>query len=458
MTFPVDAARANTRVSSSASPHVVNIPGGGASAGQLLIWLMAWDGNPGAISWPAGWTLFDSGALNGENLVAANGGALFTSFALYRFATGSEGATVSADPTNNEASNSIIWKIDNADPVYPPRMQVVSASNNAPNPPAMFPGWGPVDVLWLAACTADIGTNSISGSPTNYGSFVGSNGGAESGGVGVRGGSRQLNATTEDPGAFSLGATVNNAAITIAVKGLPDQAVTDSPMDFDSFRQRSDSSADTNCVVKLLPDRAVGDGIGIWFGVDGTGGVPTITAPSGWDTIFVADYGTADNRIRAGFYWRVMDGSEGSTVTFVLSGARGWNSISTRVKGHLDSSPPEAAQTGGTTGANVDPPNLTPSWGSKPTLWLALGGVSKGDNQLITGTPTGYGRSVNSPGQRNHVGQIVLRRAARNLTAASDNPSTMTSPDSAVAWIAATVAILHGPSGRSRARYRSWVA
>jgi len=454
MAAPVDAARVQTRVSTSSGIHTVNLPSG-IQAGDLLIWIQAWDGGPGAITYPAGWTRFDECYVGGLSLANHPGSAVgFNGFALYRYADGTEGSTVTADPTNSEASNSLVWRITGADPNVGPRIAARTAGTNAPNPPLIEPGWGPVDSLFLAGFGSDSGGSGLGGNPSGYGNVFGGTGAPESGGVGCRGCSRQATATeTEDPGTgFTISSSVGTFAYTIAVKGVADLPITSSPFDVDAVSTATQASS---LEVELPPELEVDDLLLMWLTLDGFGGNPGVTTPpSGWTLLGSEATGSGDSQMVCHLYMRKVTGSEGTSVTVGYSKSAGTNAIVTRIKGWNEIDPPEVAFSEGSS-ATADPPNLAPSWGAKPTLWLALAGVNAGTGSEVTGVPTNYERPRDVQSQQGAGASVCARKTSRYLEAASEDPGAYSNANTE--WVAATVAVLAGPSGRSKARQRSTV-
>ena len=99
----------------------------------------------------------------------------------------------------------------------------------APNPPSITPTGGAKDYLFLSFCGYghEHQTNTLSGYPTNYNLSQlqhqpGTN--AWNAAIGMAG--RALNATSEDPGAFTLSGASDAVAATIAVHPIESAAVT----------------------------------------------------------------------------------------------------------------------------------------------------------------------------------------------------------------------------------------
>lgn len=154
----------------------------------------------------------------------------------------------------------------------------------------------------------------------------------------------------------------------------------------------------------------------------GTTTVPS--APAGWTQLY--NQGTPTNNQRGAIFYRVANGSEGSTVT--VSGGATQSSITYRIDTYTGV--PEIASTSGASGTNnPDPPNLTPSWGLYKNLWLALGWVNFAS---ISGTPSGYLNTITIASR--------LTSSQRQLLAASENPTNYTQTSSA-SWLGVTLGV-----------------
>lgn len=155
--------------------------------------------------------------------------------AAYKFSSGSETGTFTATQTATVTGHAalILMSISGNHPTTPPEGGSYASGTGAANPASFDPsGWGSEDTLWIAVGAS--GETSLTGSytglatsPTNYGSdtLTGISAdaiGGVSGGVGFR----QLNAASEDVGAWT-GDTSNarDAAAVIAVRPAPDLTV-----------------------------------------------------------------------------------------------------------------------------------------------------------------------------------------------------------------------------------------
>lgn len=118
-----------------------------------------------------------------------------------------------------------------------------------------------------------------------------------------------------------------------------------------------------------LPPAAVGDKLilQLTHGNANSGEYTNVT-PAGWRRA-----GTrATSGIRLTLFERTIDGTEGGTVTVVVGSSTRSTWIWHRIKVGTYSGDCEVAFAHGATGTSCDPPALSPPWGAKNTLWLAV--------------------------------------------------------------------------------------
>ncbi len=192
-------------------------------------------------------------------------------------------------------------------------------------------------------------------------------------------------------------------------------------------------SEETNNVTEHtvnLPSGIVsGDLLVVWFGfasID-TG----FTFPAGWnllDSTFVTLLDTA-------VYYRIADGTEGSTITVTTDDAHKSGVITHRIDGTSGNAPELAVATPPSGNDKApNPPDLTPSWGAKDTLWLA-GFISSQADWVAT--PANYTDLVLTD-HWNLFGQNAVAEYENNAT--SENPAAYTSDFDAL-WVAHTLAV-----------------
>lgn len=206
MTFPAVAA-SNTGTDSGAlvSSSTVNLPAGIAS-GQRLLAFAVFDGDPGAITWPAGWVeVYRFGNAAGQAWLAL----------AYRDTDGTEGATISVSWAAARRTGWRTLRITGALASAPPQAALTSGSNSTTaDPPSLTPSWGADDTLWIATYARD-SANTVTAYPASYTGAQYNKTSAPAMGQATR----QLNAATENPGTFATSNDDNDwAASTVAIR------------------------------------------------------------------------------------------------------------------------------------------------------------------------------------------------------------------------------------------------
>ncbi len=206
MTSPTVAATTTTADSAAVSNHTVNLPSGIVS-GNLLVIIFGSDGDRD-IGWPAGYTEFFE---NRESSFVTLAGA-------YRQADGGEGATITVTTSADEKAVSFAYRITgHEDPSTqaPEASTGVNGSSVNPDSDSITPTGGSKDYLFLTPHVHDA-TATNDTTPTSYTNKIE----AETSSGGLVGGAcaeRQLTASSEDPGAWTIGTSRAWAASTIAV-------------------------------------------------------------------------------------------------------------------------------------------------------------------------------------------------------------------------------------------------
>lgn len=209
MAFPQIAASANSRTSANETSHTISLPTG-ITSGNLLLMMVVIDGLSVGWSWPSGWTQL---ALVETDLVDD-----ITTGVAYRVADGSEGSTVTGSTSVAETSAHSVLRITGA--ISPasqePTLSGAQGTANSPDPPNHTPGGGAQDYLWVAWYGADA-ANAVNSYPTDYtaGAYRASNAGSNN--VSQAWAYRELNASSENPGAYSIASSEQYRAYTIAV-------------------------------------------------------------------------------------------------------------------------------------------------------------------------------------------------------------------------------------------------
>lgn len=202
---------ANTGVNTSTgTSHVINLPTG-ISVGDLILTSFCFDGDGTNVSSFTGYTqLFDN-----PFSLADQG----RHFVYYRVATGSEGSTASL--TSSTSTRFVAWTglIKGWNSSFVPEFSFTDYQGTNPDPPSLTPTWGNQSCLWLAIAagraTAGAGA-AVTAYPTDYSYYQNSEALAARMSMGVA--ARQLTASSQDPGTFTMSLTSNFSVATIAIR------------------------------------------------------------------------------------------------------------------------------------------------------------------------------------------------------------------------------------------------
>jgi hypothetical protein len=195
--YPSVAATNGGTTSPSTYNHTVNLPSGIAS-GNLLIALFGTT-SAATPTFPAGWS---------QLFFTSN-----TFSAWYKIANGTEGASITVTTSSSVQSAHITYRITGYSGTPEVGTSATGSSAN-PDPPNLSPSWGAANTLWIA-CEGITGPYTVSSYPTNYSSGLNYYFGG--GGPSVGAAQRNLNASSENPGTFTLGSSSTWVANTIAV-------------------------------------------------------------------------------------------------------------------------------------------------------------------------------------------------------------------------------------------------
>lgn len=186
----------------------------GVTAGELLLGAICHKDTTGSRTWPAGWTEF-------KTVLQAAGSGGSISWA-WKAAAGTETGNFTVTDTVSTRWAWFVFRLSGADTSAAPDASTGVAATNSinPNPDSLTPAGGAKDYLWIASFAISH-SRIVSAYPTNY-SHIQATAGSDSGtATNVGGGiaARQLNATTEDPGAFTTTGTAveESSAVTLAV-------------------------------------------------------------------------------------------------------------------------------------------------------------------------------------------------------------------------------------------------
>lgn len=219
MAFPVIETVGETNGSGAATNKVCNLPAGIVSGDLLILELRS--NAADTHSTPAGWT---SLVLNDASDASNDTQSIW-----YRVADGTEGASVTVNGTASSKFTSVSLRISGHDSATAPALSAVATGTTAaPNSATLTPAGGAKDFLWLSLGGWEGGQADPPTFPTNYtlGQVAASSGTGGSTATNSRSASsgRQLNAATEDPGAYAISASDDWNMRTLAVYPTPPAA------------------------------------------------------------------------------------------------------------------------------------------------------------------------------------------------------------------------------------------
>lgn len=191
MAFPVVQTKATVGSAGSTS-HPITLPTG-VTAGDLLLVIFGVRSNPTvSVGSGTGWT-----KLGQQSQATAQTTAIF-----YKIATGSDALTLST--TTSQRSTAGTYRITGASGVV--EGAGAGATSTNPDTPNLTPAGGAKDYLWISTSSIVIGTVSASAAPASYTNLTNYPSGAGTG-ISLCIAERGLNATSENPGAFTAAST-----------------------------------------------------------------------------------------------------------------------------------------------------------------------------------------------------------------------------------------------------------
>ena len=212
--FPTVVGTQPSEETSDCSSCTITLPAN-SQAGDLIIAFLAQDKNFTA-TWPGAWV----------ELVDQTVSADVSLHVGYLIATGGE-TSVIVTTSGVERSQHYAIRISAASwhGTTPPEKNLSgvaadTGSSGTPNSGSLTPSWGSADTLWISTfAMADPGGQfPVTGWPTNYTDNRLSNGTGAGSTGGIALATRNLNATSDDPGAFAVTGSEWWAASTIAVR------------------------------------------------------------------------------------------------------------------------------------------------------------------------------------------------------------------------------------------------
>lgn len=199
------ATNSGTDNSGGSASATVQLPAGITAGEKLLIVGVI---GAGAISdlASAGWTV-----VSGMDGTVGAG-----PIALWKTATGSEGASASVTWTTSRGNRWTSFRIAGAHTAAPEAGSRAGPTNNSnPDPGSVTPSWGSAASLFIPVVQVGTASNGVTGYPSGYINQY-STGGSGTIGIGVC--TLVKTASTEDPGTFTTTSSANWFSQTIAVR------------------------------------------------------------------------------------------------------------------------------------------------------------------------------------------------------------------------------------------------
>lgn len=217
MAFPSAGTPVSTAFSTSVTSMPVTMPATVDSGDLLLAFVHV--RNAGTWTKPSGWTEIPK--IGGGNLSQTGGGTVGKFDGFYKIADGTEDSTT---PTWTASTGTTgqwqVIRVTSWHGTTPPEGTTASGDATNANPPSASPSWGSDDNLWLALAgnSATGETTGFTAAPTDYGSLQ-SNGTSSGGSTcNLASATRQLAASSDDPGTFTPSSNRFWAAATVAVR------------------------------------------------------------------------------------------------------------------------------------------------------------------------------------------------------------------------------------------------
>jgi hypothetical protein len=202
--FPQIPATSSGSTSVAQSQIVTAHPAGVAVGNRLLLFVARL--NAMTMTWPAGWTSLITNTANDGTFEA-------------RWRDYQAGDTAPTVTGSASAYAYRMLRITGHDPGTAPAATTLAVgTSTSPNPGSLDPSdWGSEDTLWIAV-QSNAGSSAPSGYPADYG-----NGTANQGtfGPALAFATRELAASSDDPGTFTLTSSQAWGAATIAIRPAP---------------------------------------------------------------------------------------------------------------------------------------------------------------------------------------------------------------------------------------------
>jgi len=209
--FPQVASTNISAQNNRTTSHTVILPSGIQQNDLLLVFVTSPSSDNRTFTFPSGWTV----------LYNHNNSGLRSAL-IYKIAGSSEGSTIQFTTSGVSRTAHVSYCISAGTYVGVPVVGTMATStgSTSPNPPNLISGFGNVKTLWIAATHSNMAF--VSQRPTNYSNLFsirneGSTSAEHNAAIGTA--RRELEAASQDPGAFTLSTSARWSANTIAIRG-----------------------------------------------------------------------------------------------------------------------------------------------------------------------------------------------------------------------------------------------
>jgi len=205
MAYPTVAAKANSTTDTASTSHSVSLPAN-IDEGDLLLIFIATDGGNTISNW------------NGFSELANGSRDTHCSLSIgYKWASGSEGASITITTANSEHASHMSWRITGADSEQNPEVSsVATGADSYPNASSLAPTGGAKDYLWIVVEGNDAVDTAIV-FPLSDNNLGQDSGGGSTDGCSLGICSDDLNQSSLDPDAFTIEGDDQWVAFTVVV-------------------------------------------------------------------------------------------------------------------------------------------------------------------------------------------------------------------------------------------------
>ena len=381
-------------------PSIVYTDSGEGTVGTMTV---AWPStvNGGDLAMIVAWANGSSNVINtptGFTELAAMDASAPVNWVGFKHCDGTESGNVTITATLGDDMIGTLFIVrGHALHVDPEISAQSNATSTSPNPASLTTSWSLMDsyyarnTLWLEAFIADHDSagETIDSYSTGFTKFLEHTTSA----LGIVGLARYEAAVTTgamDPDAGTLSASQEQAAWTIAIKGINTQ-LSDAKFPqvvTKDFQAYTASAASYNVSITGYTPGNIGI---IAVVTDDAGTSVDFTTPAGWTKVDSGSPVTGSRGCR-GLYWKLLGENETDPVNLALtSGSEPAHAVYIEVSGGSDVA---AATTDFQTASdnlatNLAPPSLTAPWGAENNLWI-VGLLGMDDPAWVTTWPYGY--------------------------------------------------------------------